>query len=34
MVPTSEWLSQWERQRDKLKCPVDLNDYFALPVYK
>lgn len=31
MVPTSEWLSQWEQQRDKLKCPVDLNDYFALP---
>lgn len=31
MAPTNEWLSLWKRQREKLKCPVDLNAYFTLP---
>ncbi|ERI11754.1 DUF4241 domain-containing protein [Aneurinibacillus aneurinilyticus] len=31
MTPTNEWLSLWKRQREKLKCPVDLNAYFTLP---
>jgi len=29
MAPTNEWLSQWEQNREKLKCPVDLNNYFS-----
>ncbi|GED72246.1 hypothetical protein BRE01_59480 [Brevibacillus reuszeri] len=31
MAPTSEWLSQLEEKREKLKSPVDLNTYFTLP---
>lgn len=31
MMPTKEWLEEWEQMKEKIVSPVDLNTYFELP---